>query len=141
MAHGRLDDEAATRLSAQLLTLDAENMQPIRLELQGLDAELPAALSLMGVLDVVRAPVSAYVGGRISGPALGVLAAADHRYTYPSALFILCEPRMQFDGTVTDELQADFEHQRVLTAGQAIDYGLVQGPAEPRRPAHAGLQP
>jgi ATP-dependent Clp protease protease subunit len=169
MAHGRLDDEAATRLSAQLLTLDAENMQPIRLELQGLDAELPAALTLMGVLDVVRAPVSAYVGGRISGPALGVLAAADHRYTYPSALFILCEPRMQFDGTVTtvasqeemarvmerelvsrlaaatgrstDELQADFEHQRVLTAGQAVDYGLVQGPAEPRRPAHAGLQP
>jgi ATP-dependent Clp protease, protease subunit len=169
MAHGRLDGEAATGLSAQLLTLDAESMQPIRLELQGLEADLPAALSLMGVLDVVRAPVSAYVSGRISGPALGVLAVADHRYAYPSALFVLCEPRMSFDGTVTsvasqeelaramehellsklaavtgrgaDELQADLEHQRVLTAAEAIDYGLVHGPAEPRRPAHAGLQP
>lgn len=169
MAHGRLDDEAATRLSAQLLTLDAESTQPIRLELQGLDAELPAALSLMGVLDVVRAPVSAYVGGRISGPALGVLAVADRRYAYSSALFLLCEPRMQFDGTVTtvasqeeqarvmerellsrlatvtgrglNEIRADFEHQRVLTAAEAIDYGLIQGPAEPRKPAHAGLHP
>lgn len=157
MAHGLLDDEAATRLSAQLLTLDAENTQPIRLELQGLDAELPAALSLMGVLDVVRAPVSAYVGGRITGPALGVLAVSDHRYAYPSTLFIISEPRMQFDGTVTtvasqeqqaremerqlvsrlaattrrgvEEILADLRHQKVLTVDEAVDYGVIDGPA------------
>jgi hypothetical protein len=35
MASGHLDDVAATRLSAQLLTLDAEGDDPIRLELQG----------------------------------------------------------------------------------------------------------
>ena len=35
LAHGHLTDEAATRLSAQLLTLDAEGDRPIRLELQG----------------------------------------------------------------------------------------------------------
>jgi len=70
MAHGYLDGEAATRLCAQLLTLDAEGTRPIRLELQNLDAELSAVLSVMGVLDVVRGPVSAYAGGRIQGPAL-----------------------------------------------------------------------
>ena len=73
----------------------------------------------MGVLDVVRAPVSAYVGGRISGPALGVLAAADHRYTYPSALFILCEPRMQFDGTVTTVASQE-EMARVMEPGSNV---------------------
>ena len=45
LASGVLDDAAATRLSAQLLTLDAEGTGPIRLELQNLQAELPAALT------------------------------------------------------------------------------------------------
>jgi hypothetical protein len=50
MASGHLDDVAATRLSAQLLTLDAEGDDPIRLELQGLDADLPG-----GRADTARA--------------------------------------------------------------------------------------
>ena len=53
LASGLLDDDAASRLSAQLLTLDAEQEGPIRLELQNLRAELPAALTVMGILDVL----------------------------------------------------------------------------------------
>jgi ATP-dependent Clp protease protease subunit len=169
MAHGWLDNEAATRLSAQLLTLDAEGTQPIRLELQSLDAELSAALSVMGVLDALRAPVSAYGGGRVRGPALGLLALARHRFAYPSALFVLSEPRMHFDGTAAsvasqeeqvrlmlgellsrlaaltgrdvEQIRSDFERQRLLTVDDAVDYGLIEGRAEPRKPARAGLQP
>jgi ATP-dependent Clp protease protease subunit len=160
IAHGYLDGEAATRLSAQLLTLDAEGTAPIRLELQGLDAELPAALSVMGVLDVVRGPVSAYAGGKISGPALGVLAAAAHRLAYPNTLFVLSEPRMSLDGSVTavaaqehqasvmlDDLftrlaeltgrelaqvRADARKETLFTVDEAIAYGLVEQRAEPR---------
>jgi ATP-dependent Clp protease, protease subunit len=169
MAHGWLDNEAATGLCAQLLTLDAESAQPIRLELQSLDAELDAALSIMGVLDALRVQVSAYVAGRIRGPAVGLLALADHRYAYPSAVFVLSEPRLQFEGTVADvtaheeqarhmlgelasrlaavtgrdveQIRSDLERQRLLTVDEAIDYGLIEGRAEPRRPAQTGLQP
>jgi ATP-dependent Clp protease, protease subunit len=167
MAHGWLDNEAATRLCAQLLTLDAESTQPIRLELQSLDAELDAALTVMGVLDALRVTVSAYVAGRLRGPAVGLLALADHRYAYPSAVFVLSEPRLQFDGTVAavtaqeqqatemigelvsrlatatgqtvEQIRADLERQRLLTVEEAIDYGLVEGRAEPRKPAQTGL--
>jgi ATP-dependent Clp protease protease subunit len=169
MAHGWLDNEAATRLCAQLLTLDAESTQPIRLELQSLDAELDAALTVMGVLDALRVTVSAYVAGRLRGPAVGLLALADHRYAYPSAVFVLSEPRLQFDGTVAavtaqerqasqmlselaarlaavtgravEQIRSDLESQRVLTVDEAIDYGLIEGRAEPRGPARTGLQP
>jgi ATP-dependent Clp protease protease subunit len=165
IANGWLDGEAATRLSAQLLTLDAEGTQPIRLELQGMDAELPAALSVMGVLDTLRAPVSAYVGGRISGPAVGMLAAAPQRYAYPNALLVLSEPHMGFEGTVNsvaaqeqqlqimlgelharlaevtgrevEQIRADCERQTSLTVPQAIDYGLLTGPAAPRKQPRA----
>jgi len=160
MAHGHLDGDAATRLCAQLLTLDAEGTRPIRLELHNLDAELPAVLSVMGVLDVIRGPVSAYVGGRIRGPALGILAASRHRLAYPNALFVLSEPQVSFDGTVTalaareeqaramldelfariagitgrqvDQVRADARAERLFSVAEAIAYGLVEGQATGR---------
>jgi ATP-dependent Clp protease, protease subunit len=168
MAHGCLDGEAATQLCAQLLTLDAEGTRPIRLELQNLDAELPAVLSVMGVLDVVRGPVSAYAGGRIQGPALGILAASQHRWAYPNALFVLSEPQVSFDGTVTavaareeqaramlgelftriaevtghdvDQVRADARRDRLFSVAEAVEYGLVEGQATARRlPGLRGL--
>ncbi len=160
LAHGDLDEEAATSLCAQLLTLDAELNEPIRLEVQGLTAELGAALTVMGVLDVLRVPVRAYAGGQVGGPALGVLAAATERRAYPNAVFMLSEPRLDFEGSATslssheeqvrvlldalylrladvtgrevDEIRADARRGRYLTVEDAIGYGLIQEPARPR---------
>jgi ATP-dependent Clp protease protease subunit len=153
MAQGRLDDEAATRLCAQVLTLDAEAAEPIRLELQGLDAELPAALTVIGVLETLRVPVLACVAGRLAGPALGVLAACGRRQAYPNAMFELAEPRLSYCGPVTaitaqeeqaramvdalwerialtcgreiDDIRADARRRRFLTVAEAIEYGLI----------------
>ena len=160
LAHGELDDEAATSLCAQLLTLDAERNEPIRLELQGLTAGLAAALTVMGVLDVLRVPVRAYAGGQVGGPALGVLAAASERRAYPNAMFVLSEPRLRFEGSATsltsrelqvrvmldalylrladitgrevNEIRSDARRGRVLTSDDAIGYGLIEGLASAR---------
>jgi ATP-dependent Clp protease, protease subunit len=160
LASGVLDDAAATRLSAQLLTLDAEGDGPIRLELQNLQAELPAVLTLMGVLDVVRAQVQAFASGATGGPALGVLASCPRRLAYPNASFTLSEPRLRFGGTVTavtaheqqanrmtdslfyriaeatgrdaEDIRADARHGRVLTVAEAIGYGLIHDRAAKR---------
>ena len=153
VASGILDDEAATRISAQLLTLDAEGDGPIRLEMQNLRADLSAALTVMGVLDVVRAEVRAYTSGETSGAALGVLASCPRRDAYPNAMFTLSEPRLEFGGTVTavtareeqvrrmtdslyyriaeatgrdaEEIRADARHGRTLTVAEALGYGLI----------------
>lgn len=155
LASGLLDDDAATRMSAQLLTLDADGEGPIRLEMQNLRAELSAALTVMGVLDTVRAEVFAYASGETNGAALGVLASCPHREAYPNAVFTLAEPRMAFGGTVTavtareeqarrmtdslyyriaeaagreaDEIREDARRGRTLTVAEALGYGLIQG--------------
>jgi ATP-dependent Clp protease protease subunit len=159
-ASGILDDEAATRLSAQLLTLDAEGDGAIRLELQNLRAELPAALTLMGVLDVVRVEVRAFASGETAGAALGVLASCPYRAAYPNASFTLAEPKLQFGGTVTavtareqqarrmvdslfyriaeasgrnaEDVREDARQNRTLTAAEAIGYGLIHERATKR---------
>jgi ATP-dependent Clp protease, protease subunit len=163
LASGILDDDAATRFSAQLLTLDAEGDKPIRLELQNLRAELPAALTVMGILDVLRVPAHACVSGEISGPGLGVLASCPRRSGYPNASFVLAEPKLQFGGTVTsltvreqqvtrmldtlyfrlaevtgrevDQIRDDARRGRSLTTAQAIGYGLIQGQETSAGPA------
>ena len=163
LAAGILDDAAATRLSAQLLTLDAEGDGPIRLELQNLKAELPAALTLMGVLDVVRAEIQAFAGGETGGPALGVLTSCPRRLAYPNASFTLSEPRLRFAGTATavsareqqvsrmadslyyriaeatgrdaESIREDARHGRVLTVAEAIGYGLVHDRVSKRTPS------
>jgi ATP-dependent Clp protease protease subunit len=157
IAHGRLDAAAATELCARLLTLDSENAQPIRLEMHGLEAELPDAGTVADVLDVLRAPVNAYVSGTLGGAALGVLASCDHRYAYRSAQFVLREPSVRLDGMLsrvesrleharamfaellarlaevtgrnTDQIRDDLQQQRILTTPAAIEYGLIEGPA------------
>ena len=159
LASGPLDDDAAARLSAQLLTLDAESVEPIRLELQNVRAELSAALTVMGILDVMRAPVHACVSGEISGPALGVLASCPRRVGYPNASFVLTEPKLSFGGTVAaltareqqvnrmldtlyyrladvtgreaDEIREDARRGRSLTTAQAVGYGLIQAQEKP----------
>ena len=160
LASGVLDEPAATRLSAQLLTLDAEGDGPIHLQLQNLQADLSAALTLMGVLDVVRAEVQAFVGGEIGGPALGVLASCPRRLAYPNASFTMSEPRLRFSGTATevsaheqqsrrmvdtliyriaevtgreaDDVREDARRGRVLTVAEAIGYGLIHERAAKR---------
>jgi ATP-dependent Clp protease protease subunit len=161
LAAGVLDETAATRLSAQLLTLDAEGGGPIRLELQNLRTEPQAALTLMGVLDVMRAEVQAFASGETGGPALSVLASCPRRLAYPNASFTLSEPRLRLHGTATevsageqqarrmadsliyriaeatgrepDDVREDARRGRVLTVAEAIGYGLIHERAA-RRP-------
>jgi ATP-dependent Clp protease, protease subunit len=162
LASGHLTDEAATRLSAQLLTLDAEGDRPIRFELQGLSADLTAAVTLMGVLDTVGVPVQARAAGRTTGAALGVLAACPRRAAYPNALFVLTEPREEFGGTVdavaarerqtrsmtdtvyerlaeatgheVDEIRAAARAGHLLSAAEAVTYRLVTEVIAPGQP-------
>jgi ATP-dependent Clp protease, protease subunit len=162
LASGVLDEAAATRLSAQLLTLDAEGDGPVRLQLQNLRADLPAALTIMGVLDVMRAEVQAFASGETGGPAVGVLASCPRRLAYPHASFTLSEPRLHFGGTVAavtareqqvnrmtdslfyriaeasgrdaEDVREDARRSRVLTVAEAIGYGLIHDRAT--RPAH-----
>jgi len=161
LAAGILDDDAATRLSAQFLTLDAEAATPIRLELQNLRAELPAALTVMGVLDTLRAEVTVHASGLISGPALGLLAACPVRLGYPNSSFGFSEPRIDLGGVLTASALAAREQQvqrmldslwyriaevtghdaseireaahdgRTLTVAEAIGYGLLTARTDP----------
>ncbi len=112
----------------------------------------------MGVLDVVG--VRSVPRQRpAQRPRLGVLAACSDRraysavFTWPSRLDfdgraselaargavarharLLYERLADVTGREVDQIRADARQERLLTVDQAIAYGLIQGPAEPRQP-------
>ena len=160
---GFLDGHAATRAAAQLMLLDATGDEPIDVHLSCPDGDLDAAGSLADTIDLVGVTVRAWCSGKLGGPALAPLAAADRRIAQPHCMFVLKEPSMQLHGradeiaslAATQQRQLDSFQVRLadatgqplervvadtrqgltLDADQAVAYGLVHEVAAPRRAA------
>ncbi len=162
---GRLDDAAAGRAAAELMTLGATGDAPIDLYVDSPNGTLEAAFVLIDTLDLLHVTVRAHCLGQAAGPALGVLAAADQRAAAPHAGFRLVQPAGQFAGTADqvaaqaqrhaellrrfqarlaratgrslDEIAHDMRHGRYLDAREAFEYGLIDAIAAPGHPARA----
>ncbi|MQA27455.1 MAG: ATP-dependent Clp protease proteolytic subunit [Micromonosporaceae bacterium] len=172
MAHGLLTPALASDVAAQLLTLDAAGSEPVRLHLTCPDGDLGAAFALVDALDLMRASVRAVATGEVGGAALAVLAAAKERAAYPHARFRLAEPRVDdVSGTANEivgeasrhlrmledlilcladvtgrprsRIETDLSDGRLLSAEQALEYGLLHeivgpGSAGWSRPGSSG---
>jgi ATP-dependent Clp protease, protease subunit len=158
---GELDAEAVNRAVAELALLDAAGDEPVRLRLSSPATDLDGALTLVDALDLMGAPVHATALGVLAGPVVAVLAVADRRVAGAHASFRLCEPRAprgvpardveawaaahagqvrrlharlaEACGRPAEEIAADMRADRLLTAAEARDYGLVDTADAPRR--------
>lgn len=162
LVQGPLTPATASSVAAQLLALDAMGTSRIQLHLACPDGDLGAVFTLVDTLDLIRVTVSAVVTGEIGGAALGVLAAAGQRTAYPHARFRLVEPTVDEVSGTADEIvgqasrhlqmledlilrladvtgkprsviESDLSQGRVLSAREAMAYGLVEkvvGPGE-----------
>ncbi len=164
LVHGPLDDLSVTRVSAELMTLDAEGDEPVTLRVDCGEAGLAPALTLMDVIELMGVPVRALCLGQVAAGAIGVVAVCDHRSAMPSTRFSLCEPKTQHEAHVRNvaqwvELQAaerrrfcervgaaarkraadverDMEHGRFLSAAEAVGYGLLDEVSRPDAAVH-----
>jgi len=159
LLHGPLDDLSVTRVSALLMTLDAEGDDPVTLRVDCGEAGLGPALTLMDVIELMGVPVRALCLGQVGAGAVGVVAVCAHRAALPSTRFSLCEPTTQLEAHVRNvaqwaELRAgerrrfcervaaaagkpaavveeDVQRGRFLGAAEAVDYGLLDEVSRP----------
>jgi len=150
---GRLDGDVAAKAAAVLLAMDARGDRPIELHLDSPDGALGAAFVLIDTVTVLRSTLRVLCRGRIGGPVIGVVAAADHRAAVPHARFHLSQPWARFAGTPEDiaaqnrqqqdllwklygrlaqrtrrpaeEIAEDMRRGRYLDVREALDYGLI----------------
>jgi ATP-dependent Clp protease, protease subunit len=108
LLHGALNDLTATRVAAELMTLDAEGDGPISLRVDGSGGtagSLALALTLMDVVELLGVPVQALCLGLLGAPAIGVVAVCSGRAAMPSTRFHLREPDTQMEVHARDVAQ------------------------------------
>jgi len=162
LLHGPLDDFSVTRVSAELMTLDAEGDDPVTLRVDCGEAALATALTLMDVIELMGVPVRALCLGQVVGGAVGVVAVCSHRASLPSTRFALSEPTTQLEAHVRNitqwaelrtaererfcdrvgqatgqdpaTVEQDLQRGRFLGADEALEYGLLDEVARPDAP-------
>jgi ATP-dependent Clp protease protease subunit len=162
LLHGPLDDLSVTRVSAELMTLDAEGDDPVSLRVDCGEAGLAPALTLMDVIELMGVPVRALCLGQVVAGAIGVVAVCTHRAAMPSTRFSLSEPTTRMEAHVRNvaqwaELRAgerqcfcarvavatgqpsaavesDVERGRFMGAEEALEYGILDEVSRPDAP-------
>ena len=127
---GRLDDALAAQAAAQIMTLDAAGDDPIDIVLDSGDGTLEAAFALIDVVDAVHSTVRVRCQGRVSGPAIGVVAAADHSVAAAHTTFRLSAPATQLAGTPEQIVAQSEQHRQLLWRFQARLATATGRPAE-----------
>ena len=103
--HGPLTDYSVTRVSAELMTLDAEGDDPVTLRVDCGEAALAPAMTLMDVIELMGVPVRALCLGQVASGAVGVVAVCAHRAALPSTRFSLAEPVTALEAHVRNVAQ------------------------------------
>ena len=154
MLRGPLTGATATSVAAALLTLDATGPEPVQLHVASPGGDLAAAFAVIDAIDAMAAPVHAVVIAQAGGAVIAVLAAAQRRSAYRHARLQLAEPRAagvtgtadevaraagqhlrdleevilrlaEVTGQPRSRIEDDLSAGRMLSAGEARDYGLI----------------
>ena len=153
LCRGTLDAELAGRVAAELMTLDALGDDAIDLQLDCDGNELDPAFTLVDVLDLLGVPVEVTCTGRVEGPAVAVVAAAERSRAMAHTRFRMVDPAVEIGGSASeldglvahhrsrieslhervaaavgrsvDEVAEDFAAKRSFDAEEAVAYGLV----------------
>ncbi|MFZ2177172.1 MAG: ATP-dependent Clp protease proteolytic subunit [Rhodococcus sp. (in: high G+C Gram-positive bacteria)] len=159
---GRVGPDDVNRAVTSLALLDASGDDPVQLWLCDVDADLDSVLTLLDALGSMRVPIHVRCLGTITGIAIALLAPADQRTGTPHATFRLREPRTTSSGRPSDvtseaerhrqqlrtlqrriadachrpieDVTADMHAQRILSAPQALEYGLLDTITSERMP-------
>jgi ATP-dependent Clp protease, protease subunit len=149
-----LDHEAATLVAAQLMALDADGSAPVTLVVNSGGGPVDAVGGVLDIIDLLQCTVDVNCVGHAEGTAAVVVAAGTgRRRCGPGATFRLRLPDLEaagpadrlrrdvesatlLQGRLVDRLAAitgqsralvarDVERGRLLTADEAVAYGLI----------------
>jgi ATP-dependent Clp protease protease subunit len=152
---GEVDDKLAAKVISQLLVLNDENHDPIRLVITSQGGHIDSGYAIHDMIHFVESPVITLGVGWVASIAVPILLAApkDQRYSLPNTRFLLHQPHGGAGGQATDiriaaeeilklrerinvliaeetgqeveRVASDSDRNYWMTAEQALEYGLI----------------
>ena len=101
---GEIDHDVAERAIAQLLILDADSHDPIRVIISSQGGHVDSGYAIHDLLRYIESPVVTVGAGWVASIAVPILLAAGkpHRYSLPNTRFLLHQPSGGAGGQATD---------------------------------------
>jgi len=155
LVSGAVDDKLAEKTIAQLLILDAENHEPIRVMITSQGGHVDSGFAIHDMLRFIESPVVTIGAGWVASIAVPILFGApkERRYALPNTRFLLHQPSGGAGGQASDirieaeeilkvrerlneliatetgqdveRVAADSDRNFWMDAEQAREYGLV----------------
>ena len=154
---GQVDQEMAERVIAELLVLDAESHDPIRIVVTSQGGHVDSGLAIHDMLRFVESDIIAIGAGWVASIAVPIMFGAqkENRVALPNTRFLLHQPSGGAGGQLQDirieaqemikirerlntmiaretgqtveRIQQDSDRNFWMTAEEARDYGLISG--------------
>lgn len=101
---GQIDQDVAERVISQLLILDADNHDPIRMIITSQGGHVDSGFAIHDMMMFVESPVYTIGAGWVASIAVPILLGAekDHRFALPNTRFLLHQPSGGAGGQLSD---------------------------------------
>jgi len=152
---GQIDQDVAAKAIAQLLALNAESNDPIRVIVSSPGGHVDSGYAIHDVMKFIESPVITIGAGWVASIAVPIFFGApkDHRYSLPGTRYLIHQPsggaggqasdirieaqeilkiRKRINALISEEtgqpedkVAKDSERNFWMSAEEALDYGLV----------------
>ena len=152
---GEINEEQAARAISQVLILDGDSHEPIRVVISSQGGHVDSGYAVLDMLKYVESPIVTIGAGWVASIAVPILLAAPKgsRYTLPNTRFLLHQPHGGAGGQATDigiaaqeilklrqrlnqlisdetgrpveQVEKDSDRNFWMSAEEALEYGLV----------------
>ncbi len=155
LVSGEVNEKLAERVMGQVLVLDAENHEPIRIMVTSQGGHVDSGFAIHDLLRYVTSPIRTIGAGWVASIGVPILLSApkEHRYSLPNTRFLLHQPSGGAGGQASDiriaaeeilklrerintlistetgqsveRVASDSDRNFWMDAPQALEYGLV----------------
>ena len=123
LVSGVVDDKLAEKTIAQLLILDAESHDPIRVMITSQGGHVDSGFAIHDMLRFIESPIVTIGAGWVASIAVPILfgASKERRYSLPNTRFLLHQPTGGAGGQATD---IGIEAEEILKVREKLN-GLI----------------
>ena len=123
LVSGVVDDKLAEKTIAQLLILDAESHEPIRVMITSQGGHVDSGFAIHDMLRFIESPIVTIGAGWVASIAVPILFGApkDQRYSLPNTRFLLHQPTGGAGGQASD---IRIEAEEILKVREKLN-GLI----------------
>ena len=127
---GEINEKSARETVAQLLALDAENDDPIRLVISSPGGHVESGDAIHDMIQFVKAPVKVIGTGWVASAGAHIFLAArkDNRYCTPNTRFLLHQPMGGVGGKATE---IDIEAKEILKMRERLNRIISEETGQP----------